>query len=1122
MTQERYDIEVVDKISPEISNKLKMIAQESRGAHAAVKSLKDELARIDVSAVSQLNRALSQNATAAARAQVAQTRMQEASARLATEQQRLATETARTAKETALAQLAQQRLANATQQSTTAQNQSASSAARLAAEQQRLATEQQRLATETQRTAAAQSRAEIAARRLAEMQQRGNQQNQNGANTNRLNRQQLLTLQYTMNDVAASLSSGASPFTILMQQGGQVTQAFGGIRGTFATFAGIIGPVGGVLLGLAAIVGTYALAVNAASKEQASFNNALKITNGYAGITYSGFQQIAESAAEASHMSIGASKAVTLQLTQSGKFQKQQIAELATSALLLAEYTGQSAEDVVKSFDQMATGPTAYAKQLNSSLHFLSSAQLAHIRQLEEMGDKSGALAATSKALYDYLGEKGPANLGYLESGWRKVGNAVSWAWDKMKGWGRDETPEEKLNRLKASLKTLESSSAIQTQVSTPGMMGSTGVGAQDARAQVKRDTKRQAAIDAMREQVRAQQELVDGATKAAELASTNAKIQQEGADASERLSNKWAGMVDNISKANDEIAAFRADLDKALKANPKDQDALNALKNQAKIEAAIKRKYTPESTDRAKELKKVNAELDKQVNTFGQISSVREVNQKMDEIEIGFAEKRIKLTDQERAAIRGKLQAIQDNRAAQEAIDRVYETAVGPLRDFNATQDAAFKLMGEGRITAEQFAQAMNRAINTYEDAVDPLKRINRETKQNSDLLDLQGTARAVASQVMQVENSLRERGIVLTAAERSELEKSATAYQRKAELMQQVDAIYGETIGKQQELTNKVTALNTALAKGWINEQFYKQGLADLGKEALNTKLQMQNATFEEGMLSSIGRITDGYHGMIGGLSDSFGSFFETVEGGFADSIGHSIAFGDSLKDALGNAARSAVASLISSLVKLGIQYAVNAALGQSLAAAAVAASAGEAAALSAVWATPAALASLATLGSNAAPATAALLGTVGVAQGLSLAGMAGFEEGGYTGNYGRKEVAGVVHGQEFVMNAEATARNRPMLEAMNRGATTSGSGSSVGSKAGGVSVNIENYGTSKGFEVQQMGENEIRIIARDEAKSAVRAHAPSVIAGEVSNPNSSVSKSLARNTNAQRRRG
>ena len=48
----------------------------------------------------------------------------------------------------------------------------------------------------------------------------------------------------------------------------------------------------------------------------------------------------------------------------------------------------------------------------------------------------------------------------------------------------------------------------------------------------------------------------------------------------------------------------------------------------------------------------------------------------------------------------------------------------------------------------------------------------------------------------------------------------------------------------------------------------------------------------------------------------------------------------------------------------------------------------------------------------------------------------GIRSYADGGYTGDYGTGQVAGVVHGREFVMNAAATARNRPMLEAMNQG--------------------------------------------------------------------------------------
>jgi len=45
-------------------------------------------------------------------------------------------------------------------------------------------------------------------------------------------------------------------------------------------------------------------------------------------------------------------------------------------------------------------------------------------------------------------------------------------------------------------------------------------------------------------------------------------------------------------------------------------------------------------------------------------------------------------------------------------------------------------------------------------------------------------------------------------------------------------------------------------------------------------------------------------------------------------------------------------------------------------------------------------------------------------------------GFQEGGYTGSAGTNQVAGVVHGQEFVMTAETTRKNRALLEHLHSG--------------------------------------------------------------------------------------
>ena len=114
-------------------------------------------------------------------------------------------------------------------------------------------------------------------------------------------------------------------------------------------------------------------------------------------------------------------------------------------------------------------------------------------------------------------------------------------------------------------------------------------------------------------------------------------------------------------------------------------------------------------------------------------------------------------------------------------------------------------------------------------------------------------------------------------------------------------------------------------------------------------------------------------------------------------------------------------------------------------------------------------------------------------------------GFQSGGYTGSGGVSDVAGVVHGQEYVLNAAATKRvGVGTLDAINSGASMGGE----------ISVNIQNYGTSKQFDVQQIDANTVRIIARDEAEK--------VVTGQLSSPNSPISKGIKNNFNTSNRRG
>lgn len=66
-----------------------------------------------------------------------------------------------------------------------------------------------------------------------------------------------------------------------------------------------------------------------------------------------------------------------------------------------------------------------------------------------------------------------------------------------------------------------------------------------------------------------------------------------------------------------------------------------------------------------------------------------------------------------------------------------------------------------------------------------------------------------------------------------------------------------------------------------------------------------------------------------------------------------------------------------------------------------------------------------------------------SIGIMAGQAISG---FKDGGYTGNMGINDVAGVVHGKEYVMTAQRTAQYRSELEQMRRGTFNANSSGSM----------------------------------------------------------------------------
>ncbi|HKH28099.1 MAG TPA: phage tail length tape measure family protein, partial [Sphingomicrobium sp.] len=187
---------------------------------------------------------------------------------------------------------------------------------------------------------------------------------------------QIQQLGYQLQDVVASLGSGSSPFTIMMQQGGQVYSALQGPGGVGEGLRN----VGGFLRSLVtpatvagtALVGAAALGYQAWSRYSDLQKEILRTTQGfgaYLGLTVSQFQNLAQQASAAGGISVARATEIANALARTGNIDATNIAHVvALTKDFAATFTGgnlnAATERLAQGFGTGAAGLTAMVQQL--------------------------------------------------------------------------------------------------------------------------------------------------------------------------------------------------------------------------------------------------------------------------------------------------------------------------------------------------------------------------------------------------------------------------------------------------------------------------------------------------------------------------------------------------------------------------------------------------------------------------------------------------------------------------------------------------------------------------------------------------------------------------------------
>lgn len=264
-------------------------------------------------------------------------------------------------------------------------------------------------------------------------------------------------------DIAVSLQSGQAPLTVLLQQGGQLKDMFGGIGPAAQA-------LGGYVLGLvnpftvaAAAAAVLTLAYKQGSDETTAFTKALILNGNAAGTNADALASQAESVSQ-SVGTVGAAARVLAQLAASGKIPASSFDTIAIAALKMQEATGKAAEETVKDFEKLAKDPVKAVKELNDSMNFLTTSTYAQIEALQRQGDAQGAANLAEQTYADALTTRANAiksNLGFVESAWLSVKNAAKEAWDAFLDIGREGTIEQKLKTLNDRLQEIANADAI-------------------------------------------------------------------------------------------------------------------------------------------------------------------------------------------------------------------------------------------------------------------------------------------------------------------------------------------------------------------------------------------------------------------------------------------------------------------------------------------------------------------------------------------------------------------------------------------------------------------------------------------------------------------------------------
>lgn len=361
--------------------------------------------------------------------------------------------------------------------------------------------------------------------------------------------QALRTVPAQVTDIVTGLASGQAPMTVLLQQGGQLKDQFGGAGAAAKAVGGyILSMVNPATVAAAAAAGIgYALYQGAHEAEV--LERQLVLTGNTAGRTSGQLLVAAERVAKSVGTQGEAADALGKLAGNSFVAATGDIEKFAETAVRSSKVLGTSVDDTVKAFEELGRSPVEASLRLNEQYGYLTAAVYKQIKALQDEGRGYDASRAAQEAYNAAMVDRTAQvtqNLGYLEKAWGAVKEGAAKAWDSMLGIGRGATPEQQVEKLANKIASLQA--RITREQQTAANLGPGAVNNSELLASL------QAQLATAREQQGYAQETARQGARAAAAAAEKQRHEKAAID--------WMAQgeqyLDKQAKAEQEIRAAR------------------------------------------------------------------------------------------------------------------------------------------------------------------------------------------------------------------------------------------------------------------------------------------------------------------------------------------------------------------------------------------------------------------------------------------------------------------------------------------------------------------------------------------------------------------------------------